>query len=354
VQPVSTRTGYSKLANPQLKEIEREPWEQKKLSRLSQIMGRAYESARMAVTEADENKKISVLKSNGHPYSGFHQGAGETTMSEFLEYQFRSTSLILIDEIETSLHPRVQRRLIRDLAEQCRVNDVQVILTTHSPYVLDELPMEARIYILKQCDGSRQIVTGVSPEFAMTKMDEENHPECDVYVEDKASEILLKEILVEHKSQLWERCLGIPYGSAQVGYALGLMAQGNRFPRPTCVFVDGDQEAKPGVTPLPGNEAPEVVVFTALDAVNWGNIATRLNRGFADVADACKHAMTYGDHHEWVRLAANRLLLTSDVLWQAMCSDWAQKCLSSDDAELVIGPIEKEIINFKERRGEAR
>jgi predicted ATPase len=349
VQPVSTRTGYSRLANPQIKEVAVETWEVKKLSRLSQIMGRSYEAARMALTEADQNKKVSVLQANGHPFSGFHQGAGETTMSEFLDFQFESTSLILIDEIETSLHPRVQRRLIRDLAEQCRMNDVQVILTTHSPYVLDELPLEARIYILKQEDGSRQIVTGVSPEFAMTKMDEENHPECDVFVEDAAAEVMIGEILVTHKPALWERCQGIPYGSAQVGYALGQMAASNRFPRPTCVFVDGDQEQKTGCSILPGGDAPEPVIFRNLEQKNWADLHTRLNRGFSDVADTCKQAMTYTDHHDWVRHAANKLLLSGSVLWQAMCGEWARSCLSPEDAETVIAPIEQSIIGFKMR-----
>lgn len=73
-------------------------------------------------------------------YSGFHQGAGETTITEFLQSDIPKYSLVLIDEIETSLHPRAQRRLIRDLADRCRELDAQVVLTTRSPYVLDELP----------------------------------------------------------------------------------------------------------------------------------------------------------------------------------------------------------------------
>jgi hypothetical protein len=120
-----------------------------------------------------------------------NQGAGETTMVEFRDRQLKATSLVLIDELETSLHPRVQRLIIRKLAEICRLQDIQIILTTHSPTILEELPLEARVYIIKQQDGSRQVVTGVSPEFAMTKMDEERHPECDVYVEDMRAETLV-------------------------------------------------------------------------------------------------------------------------------------------------------------------
>ena len=315
------------------------PWDEKKVRLLSQIMGRHYETAKMAQVAGD-SRKIPVLSTSDDPFSGFHQGAGETTMFEFLNRDIKNTSILLIDEVETSLHARVQRLLIRKLAEMCRLQDIQVIMTTHSPIVLDELPSEARLYIIKQQDGSRQVVAGVSPEFAMTKMDEELHPECDVYVEDTHAETLVNEILVEHRPALWERCLGIPYGSAQVGYALGQMAAGDRFPRPTCVFVDGDQEAKDGCFALPGSDAPERVVFEALSNVNWAKLHERVNRNFSDVADACKAAMTYTDHHEWVRLAADRLLLSGIVLWQAMCGEWSRNCLDAAEADTVVAPIE--------------
>jgi hypothetical protein len=58
------------------------------------------------------------------------------------------------------------------------------------------------------------------------------------------------------------------------------------------------------------------------------------------VADACKAAMTYTDHHEWVRLAADRLLLSGIVLWQAMCGEWSRNCLDAAEADTVVAPIE--------------
>jgi hypothetical protein len=132
------------------------------------------------------------------------------------------------------------------------------------------------------------------------------------------------------------------------------MAAGDRFPRATCVFVDGDQEAKVGCSALPGNDSPERVVFGSLEQKNWASLHTRINRGFSEVADACKQATTYTNHHEWVRLAADRLLLSGLVLWQAMCSEWAGNCLSADDADTVIAPIEKALIAFAQNPKRAR
>jgi hypothetical protein len=100
---------------------------------------------------------------------------------------------------------------------------------------------------------------------------------------------------------------------------------------------------------LPGGDAPECVVFRDLEKNNWADLHTRLNRGFSDVADACKQATTYADHHDWVRHAANKLLLSGTILWQAMCGEWARTCLTADDAEQVITPIEQVILNFKKK-----
>ena len=340
IQPVFARTGYSRLAKPQHREVSSTIFDADKLKRLSEIMGKNYSLASMSLTNFDANRSVPVIYYQGSKYSGFHGGAGETTMVELLRGDIPQNSLVLIDEIETSLHPRAQRRLIRDLAEICRVREVQLIMSTHSPYILDELPEAARLYIWEGVAG-REIIQGVSPEFAMTKMDLEKHPECDVYVEDERSSAMLTELIVEQSRDLVSRCMIVPYGAASVGQSLGQMVEGKRFPRPTCVFLDGDQSPAPGCSLLPGDDSPEIVVFESLRDKGWVGLAARLDRSHAAIADACARAMSASDEHEWVRLAADELVLGSDVLWQAMCSVWAKTCISQTAARKVVDVIQE-------------
>jgi predicted ATPase len=345
IQPVPARVGYSKLAKAQHVETGATEFDQYRLGRLSQIMGRHYELAKMALTDADIGGKrpVPVLAHEGAVFSGFHQGAGETTIAELLAADLPRYSLVLIDEIESSLHPRSQRRLIRDLAERCRERELQIIMTTHSPYVLDELPLEGRAYILES-SGTKDIVYGASPDFAMTKMDDQPHYECDLYVEDERATVLVLEILAAHAPLLVQRCQTIAYGAGSVGKALGTMVAQKRFPRPSCVFLDGDMGESFGCIVLPGDDPPERVIFEGLRKLNWGEAATRTGRPFADFADACGRAMTLDDHHEWIGVAATRLVLSGDTLWQALCAEWAGKCLSPQDAAVITEPIEDALI----------
>ena len=91
-----------------------------------------------------------------------------------------------------------------------------------------------------------------APLFAMTKMDDEVHHECELYVEDPRAATWLREILSRHAKELSVRCAIVPYGAANVGVALGQMNAQKRFPRPTVVFLDGDQYDSPGCVLLPG------------------------------------------------------------------------------------------------------
>ncbi|HEV3457261.1 MAG TPA: AAA family ATPase [Thermoanaerobaculia bacterium] len=338
IQPVSARIGFSRLAKAGVSEKDSQEWDTEATNRLSDIMGRQYTQARRVLTSADPKRRISVLTLTGSNISGFHQGGGELTMTELLEKDPQKYSLVLIDEVETSLHPRAQRRLIRDLADLCRERELQIVLTTHSPYVLEELPPEGRGYILRT-GGERQLVMGVSPDFAMTKMDEIPHPECDIYVEDERAEGVLREVLVVYAKDAVNRCKMIRYGTANVGQALGQMVAADRFPRPSLVFVDGDQPQMTGCIRLPGSDAPERVIFDALQKAGWGKLHERLNRTYAEVADACARAQTGGDHHEWVSHAATELVLGGDVLWSIMCSEWASLCLAKEEAVPVVRAI---------------
>ncbi len=346
IQPVPARVGYTKLAKSASRETSADAFERSRLARFSAIMGRAYESAKMALSDADENRRVPVVGHHGATYSGFHQGAGETTVAELLQADLPKNALILIDEVESSLHPRAQRRLIRDLAERCREAELQIVLTTHSPYVLDELPAQARAYILETKD-TREIIYGVSPEFALSKMDEVPVHECELYVEDPRAERMLVEILAAQAPGLVQRCKTIPYGAASVGQALGQMIVRNRFPRPSCVFLDGDKAAAPGCLLLPGEDAPERVVFEALHAKAWTGMETRIGRPYSNVADACNHAMTLTDHHEWIASAATPLVVPGDILWQAMCAEWATSCLDSEAALPIVEAIEDRLIGIE-------
>lgn len=335
LQPVATRIGYARIAKNKHQEKSARTFSVDQLQRFSEVMGREYDSARFALSDYDANRPIPVLKKNNSEYSGFHQGSGETTVAELLDFDLPRNGLILIDEIESSLHPRAQRRLIRDLAEVARVRECQIILSTHSPYILEELPLKARNYIL-ETGRTKEIVTGVSPQFAMTKMDDEPHPQCELFVEDEGAKTMLAEILSAKCREVFPLCQIIPYGAANLGMALGQMVKAKRFPRPTVVFLDGDNDAATGCEVLPGNDAPERVVFNSLRrrSDSWGSVWTRIGRDLSSTVDACERAMLLGDHHDWVNYAANQLRVGGITLWHAMCAEYAMALPEAEAAPI--------------------
>jgi len=345
IVPISGRAGYAKIAKTSHIEASAEAFDESKLGRLSAILGHRYDQAKMALADIDSGRPIPVLRRAASPYSGYHQGQGETTIAELLQADLPKYGLVLIDEIESSLHPRAQRRLIRDLALVCRERELQIILTTHSPYVLEELPKQARLQIFEQ-NGTRQAMIGVSPEFALSHMDDVHHPECEVYVEDESAKTLLGEMLSQNDRDVFARLLVTTFGSASVGYQLGQMVENKRFPRPVGVILDGDCEEAVGCQRLPGTDAPEVVVFEELAAINWGDLWVKLVRDTSEVSDACNASMALSNHHDWIGEAAKRLGVGSQVLWHSMCAEWVKRCMQREDYVRIRQYIEDRLTDY--------
>ncbi|MDI3285575.1 ATP-binding protein [Polyangium sp. 15x6] len=63
--------------------------------------------------------------------------------------------LVLLDDIDQSLHPRAQIELVRQIKRLLdEMPDLQIVATTHSPYILDELdPKDVHVFALKN-DGT--------------------------------------------------------------------------------------------------------------------------------------------------------------------------------------------------------
>ena len=81
-------------------------------------------------------------------YSEFHMSAGERAILRMSkDISSLKRALILIDEIEAGLHPWTQQQLMLELQRIALRNDLQVVVTTHSPVVLDSVPPEGRIFL---------------------------------------------------------------------------------------------------------------------------------------------------------------------------------------------------------------
>ena len=77
-------------------------------------------------------------------------------------------NLVLLDDIEQGLHPYAQRALVRLLKQILAENhDLQIIFTTHSPYIVDEL-MPTQVHVLHSTDEG----------YTMTKRLDE-HPDAE-------------------------------------------------------------------------------------------------------------------------------------------------------------------------------
>ncbi|MEM6646373.1 MAG: AAA family ATPase [Bacteroidota bacterium] len=72
-------------------------------------------------------------------------------------FSHEEPDLLLIDDVEQGLHPEAQRELIQQLRKLLDVfPELQIVMTTHSPYVADELEPE-EIYLIKaDTDGIAQ------------------------------------------------------------------------------------------------------------------------------------------------------------------------------------------------------
>lgn len=54
-----------------------------------------------------------------------------------------NSRLLLMDDVDRALHPKAQRKLIKQLVELTKAADgLQLVCTTHSPYLLDAVDAE--------------------------------------------------------------------------------------------------------------------------------------------------------------------------------------------------------------------
>ena len=81
-------------------------------------------------------------------YSEFHMSSGERTILRISKDISRlENALVLIDEVDIGLHPHTQQQTMLELQRIALRRNLQIIVASHSPVVLDSVPPEGRMFL---------------------------------------------------------------------------------------------------------------------------------------------------------------------------------------------------------------
>ena len=109
----------------------------------------------LSVISGPENDLLFAELEGGDEtrYSEFHMSSGERSILRISKDVSRlDSALVLIDEIDTGLHPYTQQQAMLELQRSALRRNLQIIVASHSPVILDSVPPEARIFLDRDDD----------------------------------------------------------------------------------------------------------------------------------------------------------------------------------------------------------
>jgi len=194
-------------------------------------------------------------------------GAGEDMLITLL-YVLQSCpagSLIGVEEVETGLFPEALIRFTEVLQKVMLQKKLQVVMSTHSYYLLDCVPREARI-LLKNEGGEHLAIPGPTTRLAMGDMSGRNEAEVKIYCEDDIASLIIERSL---PAGLRKRVRVTPVGpdSTLAPQARSHLLTGDT---PTILLIwDGDVTPNQARSWLEQQKDPRDPQRTLASVVNW-------------------------------------------------------------------------------------
>ncbi len=212
---------------------------------VSEILRKEFETIEIIEHNLFKDWGISIrLKQKNINYSEAFAGSGETAIVILVHKIFNAPkeSLILLDEPETSLHSGAQKRLMSFLLEECIKKKHQVVISTHSPFLIDKMPDESiKVFSTLSSNGKFIINNNRSYKEAFHELEIENADRKIILVEDNTAKILLDKTL-EHIGEAVQDIFDIRYlpgGADDINQRLTTIME---ISNNTCILFDGDQK----------------------------------------------------------------------------------------------------------------
>lgn len=227
------------------------------------------------------SRNLLFAEQKGAAYSELHMAAGERAILRLSkEITHLDGALVLIDEVEAGLHPWVQQLLMLHLQQLALRNDLQIIVTSHSPVVLDSVPPNGRIFLDRDESTGEVVVRPAYRDLIQNALYGRSNETLKLLCEDEIAEGILEGIfdylLPEEEMNREAIRIGRDTGASEFPIHAETLRKFGQIQN-TVFVLDGDQRngditlkiqnaAKHTVSILflPGNESPESWVWDRL------------------------------------------------------------------------------------------
>lgn len=236
------------------------------------------------------NKIYYSVKTN--KYNAIGNSAGQDNIGQIITalLSFRrlknsvsdySGGILLIDELDATLYPGAQIKLIENLFSWAQKLNLQIIFTTHSLEILntlfkDEYQFHSKVIYLADINGDGKVsnyqskadIKKITADLIMLPAEKEYYSKIPVFCEDEEARLWLSNILIKdnkQKIQILNENFG---GDELVHWARKRV----KFFKESIFVLDGDKTKKikrsnkcPRIIFLPGDESPEKIFYKFLN-----------------------------------------------------------------------------------------
>jgi len=165
----------------------------------SRILGREYVGAKMVRHHLYRIWGHSlIMETASASYSEAFAGSGEFAVFLLVHevMSAQSGSLLLLDEPETSLHPGAQKRLREFLLEQCLRKKHQVVICSHSPFVVEGVPSHWVKVFGESADGKFDVFDASNSKEVFHRLGH-SATKTKIFVEDRLAKLVLDSVISE-------------------------------------------------------------------------------------------------------------------------------------------------------------
>jgi predicted ATPase len=190
-------------------------------------------------------KLLFAIQESGATYSELHMAAGERAILQLSqEITQLNGALVLIDEVEAGLHPSVQGLLMLHLQQLALRNDLQIIVTSHSPVVLDSVPFNGKIFLDRDDASGAVVVRPAYRDLIQNAIYGRSNETLKLLCEDNIAKGILEgifDLLLPRERIKWESVhIGCGAEASEFPTHAGVLARHGQL-QDTVFILDGDR-----------------------------------------------------------------------------------------------------------------